>query len=169
MNNQKIEIEVARLDGFLSGIATLNGEIRDYSAFSRLLKLDEEVSSVEESLKKFFNWIPSLKFSEIRHLTQGLRDLEVEIRIFLVRDVAHISSERLSDIQRYLSFRVMDVIDGVVGNAKDIEVLKMTVDSDNSSSECVFFCVRIKKVVIFLQFNNDIKFKEARSKELGLG
>ncbi len=162
MNSIEKEILVARLDGFLSGVAAVNGKIRDYTAFSRLVESKDEGCSAEASIKSFFNWMPNMAFSEIKLLGNGLRDLETEIRPFLVRDLAHISPVRQLDLQRYLSFRVMEMVHGVVGGVKDANVSKLVLDSDESSSECVFFCICIEGGFVFLQFNNDIKFKEAR-------
>ena len=50
----RIEIEVARLDGFLHGAAAFSGKIRDYSAFSYLIKMGE-FSSIESSLTNYYS------------------------------------------------------------------------------------------------------------------
>ena len=152
------EKEVARLDGFLNGVAAFSGKIRDYSAFSYLLEMEPNVS-VELPLRKYFTPQANLTFSRVEHLKGGIRDLEHAIRHYLVRDASYADAERLLSLQKYLSFRVMELVSMILGDDRDVEVLKMVGDFDTSASESVFFCIRMKSTVLVLQFNNDINFK----------
>ncbi|SEB18824.1 hypothetical protein SAMN02745729_1382 [Marinobacterium iners DSM 11526] len=53
----------------------------------------------------------------------------------------------------------------ILGEDRDVEVLKMVGNFETSASESVFFCIRMKSTVLVLQFNNDINFKR---QQLGL-
>lgn len=155
-----MEKNVARLDGWLNGIATFSGNIRDYSAFSYLIELDVNSCSIELALRNFFSTQANLEILDIESLKHGLQDLELELETYLVRDTDHVSMDNLLDIKKYLSFRTMDLIATILNGKRDIEVLKLNGNFDSSKSICVFFCIRIKSIVLVLQFNNDIMFNK---------
>ncbi len=161
ININRIELEVAKLDGFLYGTAAFSGKIRDYSAFSYLIKMGE-FSSVESSLINHFNNQAKLVISNVKYLKGGLRDVEHEIGDYLIRDTSNVNHDNLTDLRKYLSFRVMDfisdILDDILDKDRNIDVLKMDSNSDSSESQCVFFCVRVRNLVLVLQFNNDIEF-----------
>lgn len=158
------EKEIARLDGLLNGVSAFSGKIRDYSAFSYLLEIEPNVS-VELPLRKFFTPRANLTFSGSEHLKGGIRDLEHAIRHYLVRDASYADADSLLSLQKYLSFRVMELVSMILGEDRDVEVLKMVGNFETSASESVFFCIRMKSTVLVLQFNNDINFKR---QQLGL-
>jgi hypothetical protein len=160
MRELNMEKSVSRLDGFLSGLSACNGKIRDYSAYCFAVSLDGD-ASVEAAIRSHFSWLSSLDFSDVHILENGLRDLEIEIRPFLVRDSRYGSVEEISSLQKYLSFQVMEEISIVVSENGVIQVLRLTAVSNPESSDSVFFCVRLKSNLIVMQFNSDIKFKNS--------
>ncbi|MES2672550.1 MAG: hypothetical protein V4673_19305 [Pseudomonadota bacterium] len=157
----KIEKEVARLDGFISGVVTLNGKIRDYTAFSYVIDLKDDDFSIERSLKEHFSWLPSLNFSNVQRLEYGLRDLEVEIRPFLLMERPNLKDGNFVDLRRYLSFRIMEIITAAIDGTKVIDVVMAIADPEPSSTKSVFFCIRMEAVLIVLQFNDDVEFKRS--------
>lgn len=157
MSMLEIEKETARLDGFLYGVAALSGSIRSYSAYAYVIE-PKEGASIEQSLKDSYPWDPEMAFSEVRCLDNGLRDLEIEIRPLLVRDVFRPNADALQSLQSYLSFRVMDMISLIRGDQRIVDVFKLTSAAVPLTSECVYFCIEMEMVLTVLQFNNDIPY-----------
>lgn len=153
-----MENHVLKLSGFLSGIAALDGNIRDYSAYSFSVSL-KEGDSVDGAIRSHFGWLPGLSFSEIKMLEGGLRDLEIDLREYLLRDYSCKSQDEIFELRRYLSFRIMDEIIASIGEKKVVQVAKLTATSCPGESESVFFSVLIGDSLIVVQFNNDIPFK----------
>lgn len=149
---------VLKLSGFLSGIAALDGGIRDCSAFSFAVS-SKENDSVEDAIRSHFSWLAGLSFSEVQVLEGGLRDLEMDLRNYLLRSSCCRSAEKVFELRRYLSFRIMEEIADSIGDEKVVEVARLTATSYAGESESVFFSVHIGDGLIVLQFNNDIPFK----------
>ncbi|MGV7205565.1 hypothetical protein [Xanthomonas citri] len=160
MRELNIEKSVSRLDGFLSGIATYSGNIRDYSAYAFIAPLKDE-KSCGVAIKEHFSWLPDLEFSNTQVLQHGLRDLEVEIRPFLVRDFRYGNAEEANKLQNYFSFRIMDDISNAISGYKVNQVIKLAATPAPQSSDSVFFCICLETDVIVVQFNNDINFIES--------
>lgn len=157
MISSAAELQVARLDGFLYGIAALNGGIRSYSAYAYAVEPKEGVS-IEQSLQDHYTWNPGMEFSEVRRLDKGLRSLEKEIQPFLVRDLPRESADAAGNLQAYLAFRVMDMIMWIREDQPVREVFRLTLAAAPAKSECVFFCLKMEAMLVFLQFNYDIPF-----------
>ena len=162
MDKPNIECEIARLDGYLSGLAALNGEIRNYTSFCYQVQVGEGVS-IERALKLHYHWRPDLRFSSVRRLDRGTRDLEAQIGAYLVRNAPGSSQSELHNLRRFLSFRVLDKLSDIVGDLRQPEVLELTAPGDAKSSDCVFFCVCADGFSVVLQFNDDRKFVAAVS------
>ena len=155
-----VEVEVARLSGFLYGIAALNGGIRSYSAYAYAVESKEGVS-IEQSLRDHYPWNPGMEFSEVRRLDKGLGDLERQIQPFLIRDLPGHNVDAISDLQAYLAFRVMDMIMVIREHRPVPDVFRLTLAPAPARSECVYFCLKIGAVLVFLQFNYDIPFMDS--------
>jgi hypothetical protein len=162
----QLEKEVARLDGFLSGSAARNGRMRDYSAGAYLIELNSKECSIEKSLKDYYEWLPSLAICNFRLFDCGMRDLEAEIRTFLVRGVSNASvvEDEILDMKKHLSFMAMEIISSAIGEnySNVLEVAQMSNIHEPLSSKCEYFCIRLENFLIFLQFNDDIEFRAAR-------
>ncbi|WP_146093160.1 MULTISPECIES: hypothetical protein [unclassified Xanthomonas] len=159
MRELDMEKSVSRLDGFLSGLAAYSGDIRDYSAYAFIAPLKNE-KSFEAAIRNHFSWLPDLEFSKIQIFQHALRDLEVEIRPFLVRDFRYGNTEEITNLQNYFSFRVMDEISIAVSGNEVNQVIKLTATPEPKSSDSVFFCICLENDAIVMQFNNDINFKK---------
>ena len=153
----KTEIEVARLDGFLFGTTLFSGRVRDYSANSYLIKLGE-FSSVESSLINFFSDQAKLVISNVKYLKNGVGELEREIENYIIRDTYNVNRDNLTSLRKYLSFRIMDLIDDILDRNWNVDVLKMDGIFDSSESISIFFCIQMKDAIFVLQFNDDIEF-----------
>jgi hypothetical protein len=162
----QLEKEVARLDGFLSGSAARNGKIRDYSAGAYFIEVDSKDCSIEKYLKDYYEWLPSLVISNFQYLDGGMRDLETEIRPFLVRGISHPIAGEILDVERHLSFMAMEIISSAIEDdySKVLEVARMSNFHEPLSSKCEYFCMRLENFLIFLQFNDDIEFRAGRRK-----
>ncbi|TQM12403.1 hypothetical protein FB548_2337 [Pseudoxanthomonas sp. 3HH-4] len=154
--------QVEKLDGFLSGVAAFSGALRDHTAFSYVVSLSEARSSAEEALAAHFSWRPNLTFSSVHVLQHGVADLELELRPFLVKNFRFGTKEEVSDLRKYLSFRVMEYVCAVVEDKTVSKVLKLVADSGPYESSSVFFCVCLEAEVLFMQFNDDTGFKKGR-------
>ncbi|WP_408951069.1 hypothetical protein [Lysobacter sp. Hz 25] len=152
-----VEREIARLGGFLYGIAALNGGIRSYSAYAYAVEPKEGVS-IEQSLQDHYTWNPGMEFSEVRRLDKGLRDLERLIQPFLIRDLPGHNADAVGNLQAYLAFRVMDMIMVIREDRPVPDVFRLTLAPAPATSECVYFCLKMEAVLVFLQFNNNIPF-----------
>lgn len=162
MDKPNLECEIARLDGYLSGLAALNGEIRDYTSFCYQVQVAGGVS-IERALQLYYHRQPDLRFSSIRRLDRGMRDLETQLGVYLVRSPPESSQSELDNLRRFLAFRVLDKLSDIVGDLRQPEVLELTAPGDASSSDCVFFCVCTDDFAVVLQFNDDRKFVVAMS------
>lgn len=149
-----VEKEVARLDGFLRGVASMNGGLRSYSAYAYIVE-SQEGRSIEQSLKDFYYWDAELDFSDREHLNNGLRDLEAEIGPLLAREVPSKSGEQLTALQKYLAFKVMEMISVAKSDEMILDVIRLRSTSKPLASECLYFCMRLKGFFIVLQFNDD--------------
>ncbi|UHQ24977.1 hypothetical protein LVB77_10015 [Lysobacter sp. 5GHs7-4] len=160
MDKTNLESEVARLDGYLSGLAALNGEIRDYTSFCYQVQVGEG-ASIERALQLDYHWLPDLRFSSVRRLDNGTRDLEAQLGVYLVRNSPGSSQSELDNLRRFLAFRVLDKLSDIVGDLRQSEVVELMVSGDAKRSDCVFFCVCADGFAVVLQFNDDRKFVAA--------
>lgn len=161
MSRLNRERNISRLDGFLSGISAFSGDPRDYTSFSYFIDYKKEASSIEQVIKEFYSWQPDLEFSAPEPLAGGLRELEIAIRPFLVRDGPHVNAGKLIDLRRYLSFKVMEQISSALDTDSAIEVIKLSSAPKPLSSDVIYFCIRMEGCLIILQFNNNIEFKKS--------
>lgn len=146
--------KVSQLDGFLSGIAALQGYIRQYG-FNSFVIERKPGESIDSALRGYFYWNSDLEFEKIETLPHGLRDLEKLIGYYLII-FAH--GFKADDLRRYLSFRVMEIISDIVPYGEALEVIFLKKTSTFSSSDVVFFVIKSKDFWLVMQFNNNEKF-----------
>jgi hypothetical protein len=160
----QIEKEIARLDGFLSGISLRNGRMGDYSAGAYLIEVKIRDRPIEEYLKEYYKWLPSLAINDAWLLERGMQDLESEIRPFLVRGLSNTEAGEVPSMQRYLSFMVMERISSAIADnySNVLDVSRMSNTHEPMASKCEYFCLRLEKFLIFMQFNDDIEFREGQ-------
>lgn len=160
MDKSQLEKEIARLDGFLSGIALMNGKAKDYSAGAFFIELTSEYCSAEDSIKKHYKWLPGLAISNIHHIDRGMRDFESAIRPFLLRNTSHMSSDEIDAMRRHMSFAAMEMISSATSDhySQAIEVIHMSNANEPLASKCDYFCFRLDDFLIVLQFNDDTEF-----------
>lgn len=171
MISPEVHKEVARLDGYLAGIAVSTGCFRRYSAGAFLIEPVEPDACIGQAIKDFKTWCPELAFGQRQRqrLPRGLGSLEFDIQPFLVREVPGISAVDLDTLRRYLSFKVMDGLDDalrprgqdLIGPWKAVEVWRLDSDTSPDWSDCTYFCIRVDGGLVVLQFNDDLKWRQA--------
>lgn len=157
-DTETVEREVARIDGFLAGLAAMNGGLRDYSSFCYIVQLEGE-RSIDKAIKSFYHWHPQLRFSSVKRLESGARDLERLIRPYLVRDLVMTSQGDLSNLRHLLSFKVMDMMSSLFEGPEPLEVFELHSEFGPRGSECVYYGICAEHVAVVLQFNDDRRFE----------
>lgn len=148
----------SKIDGYLWGVTSFSGQIRDYTGYCFVVEVHPGVA-VSDAIRQQFGWCNPFDFAEVRELSAGLGDLESMIRPFLIREARGLSPEDIEDLQHYLSFRVMDMVSDALGETSVGRVLRLDLASSPGSSEVTFFAVEGGREALILQFNNDIPFK----------
>lgn len=159
--NDSISKNVARLGGYLAGLTSIDGNIRSYSAFAYLIKHDDR--SFDDALSHFYSAQVELSFAYVSLLTNGLRDLESEVRDFILRDAFFLSHKEkrmnsdkaLIDRKKYISFRVMELISQVIEYSKNRKVYKAEKSLNNPGSRIVYYGVLSDQFYLVIQFNDD--------------
>ncbi len=145
---------VRTLDGYLSGVVAVSGEIREFSANVKLLEVGGSRDSIKVALEGLFT--SEIKFLEFENLPGGLTDLELKIQPYLLHNAIGINNPKylkaLIDRRKYLSFRVMDLIDEVLNGNLETKVYKMTATFEASESTSIFFCISFGNQTLVLQF-----------------
>lgn len=160
MDRTEFDINVATLDGYLRGVAEFSGSIRDYIACAFVLDSEKYVDSVEMSLEEYFRPRVEIQLVCVSRLERGYRDIEQEIKPYLVRDGTRFSASEIDNLRSYLSFRVMDLIDLSLDRHEVVDVLKLVEGTAPLDTSSVFYCIRSKKGVLVLQFLDNIEFKK---------
>lgn len=155
---QEIEREVARIDGFLAGLASMNGGLREYSSYCYVVHIDDGCS-VDEAIGNHYQWFPQLRFSSVKRLEGGERDLENLLGHYLVRDSPKMSQDDLLNLRHHLSFKVMDMMSVVFERLDQLKVFELLAESRPRSSEGVFYSVCAEDLAVVLQFNDDRRFE----------
>ncbi|QNM95497.1 hypothetical protein [Chitinimonas koreensis] len=156
--DQLLEIEVARLDGYIHGITELSGKIREHLGAAYLISRDDKNKNVTDLLIEHYAQQTQLEFSSVNELPGGLGELEAELCDYLAVDVlgiaAGLSDEAILDRKKYLSFRVMDmlrIIRDHLGSCAGI--LKLERYNITYKTQCVYFGLLFDSALLVLQFN----------------
>lgn len=164
--------EVARLDGYLDGIAVSTTHSRRYSAGAYLIEPVEPDACIEQAIKDYKeSWCPRLAFDPRRRqrLPRGLGSLEFDIEPFVLREAPGLDAIGLDNQRKYLSFKVMDALWYALeeqgrlrlGPGKAVEVWRLESQPKPDASDCTYFCIRVEQVLLVLQFNDDLKWRQA--------
>jgi hypothetical protein len=157
-----IAIEIARLDGYLAGVVVLNGQINDYYAGAFLLNVIKN-ETLESALAAYFSPNCQIHFTNKR-AEIDLRKLESEIQGFIADNLfgnktEFIESTILSDRRKYISFKIMDMIDFLISENEfspkpciKEQVHKIEAEFEDTTSDFTFFCISFADKVLVLQF-----------------
>ena len=158
---ENIEVSVARLDGLLTGIVSLNGKINDYYAGAFILQ-SKCRDDLRIELEHYFQSRRKVNISEHRSEI-SLKDLEQEIQKYIAENIFDaknvFNSETLNDRKKYLSFKIMDMIDFIFINFKHIpyaerKIIKLHAVMENFTSDLTFFCIPLmENSNLVLQFS----------------
>jgi hypothetical protein len=158
MTTQISLLEIARLDGFLGGMATVDGRIRDFSASARLMNSDPGIEQIRTSLEQLFKPFADVSVAKIQELS-GLAELESRLQSYILRspcDDFHLHA----DTRRYVAFRILEIISEVTKTECVKSVLEAALADEVGSSKCSFFIVSYTDKHLVLQFNDDRPFKK---------
>ncbi|WP_137938463.1 hypothetical protein [Chitinivorax sp. B] len=157
--NQLLEVEVARLDGYIHGITELSGKIREHLGAAYLVSRDDQSMSVADLLIAHYARQTQLDFTSVIQLQEGEADLEAELCDYMVVNVLGSvdspSNEAVLDRKQYLSFRVMDMLEIICDQLGSCTgVFKLVSKYDLTyKTQCVFFGLLFESALLVLQFN----------------
>jgi hypothetical protein len=165
--NSNLAIAVARLSGYLKGVVAVDGDIRQYTAGAYVVSGKSSSDSPEDMIRDYYAGQTDFQFSSSQKLERGLGDLERQLGGYLIRRPwglveQTIPQQLVDDRRKFLAFRIMDMIDDMAPEARDLHsVYKLETSASGSRSEVTFFCVRIDAAFLVLQFNDDTPFIRA--------
>jgi hypothetical protein len=151
----KSQLEAAsRLNGFLYGLSAFSGNMRQYEGSAYLLERGDQNQSAAELINEYFEGQYEFQFDPPEILKGGKGELERCIGAFAIRDSKCVKEDYISDLQNYLSFRAMDMIEDIFwDDYASLKVIKLQLKSDSPSRDCVFFCVLSSSLLLVIQFN----------------
>jgi hypothetical protein len=156
-------IKVARLDGYLNGILVFSGNINEYYAGALLID-NVNNKGVINVIKDYFSNSCEITFINIIDSEMSLRKLESDIQNLIVNNVlgngdSWISSKVVLDRKKYISFKIMDMVDslicesgGVYDYNKELCSYKIEVKFADTSANFILFCISLDNYVLVLQF-----------------
>jgi hypothetical protein len=156
-------IDVARLDGYLNGIVALNGKINEYYAGAFLFKKSSN-EKLETSLVNYYAPRCQIYFSNITESNLG--EVELEIQDFIAENILGcnmqpFNSKDLFDRKKYISFKIMDMVNFLISNPLDepghkvnILVHKVEANLNDTNADFIFFCISFDNNILVLQFKH---------------
>lgn len=156
-----LAVEVAKLSGYLSGLAAEDGEIREYTAAAYVVSGSSGAESPEDLIREFYAAQTDMKFTGSQKLEGGLGDLERQLGSYVIRRPWGVPDQTIAqnlvdDRRRFLAFRIMDMIDAIAPEAYRLRcVYKLESMHPGPVSRVTFLCVRIDVGFLVLQFNDD--------------
>jgi hypothetical protein len=155
MKNKTKSEAVAHLNGFLYAISSLSGDLRDYECCSFFVEIKDESRSICDLINEYYNGQYEFVFESSDKIQHDLRYFENQIRLYLIRDQKCVIADRIIDLQRYLSFRLMDMIDEIFrGEISNLRVFELHEEDLTFSQGSTFFCILSDKLLLVLQFND---------------
>jgi len=161
------QIEAAsRLNGFLYGLSAFSGNLRQYENSAYLLERGDQNQSAGGLINEYFSGQYEFKFEPPEALEGGMRELDKCIGAYAIRDSKRVKEDLISDLQDYLSFRAMDMIEDVFWDEySSLKVLKLQEKTDPSDDKCVFFCVFSSSQLLVIQFNDYSRLRSEAPQE----
>lgn len=157
--NQFLEIEVARLDGYIHGITELSGKIREHLGAAYLIPRSDQSMSAADLLISHYARQTQFDFASIVQLPGGEADLEAELCDYIVINVLGSvdcpSHEAVLDRKKYLSFRMMDMLETICNQLGScVSAFKLIAKYDFTyKTQSVFFGLMFDSALLVLQFN----------------
>lgn len=155
-------MNLAQLDGYLNGIASISGNIREYSANAQLLNAPDDKKAIRSSIINFFSPEVTFKKIDIEKIKLGFAGLELDIQNYILDDVAEVQQSELGqrwllDRRKYLSFRVMDLIYLITEYDTDRNIYKVAANFTDDNSTVIFYCIPFDGQILVLQFLHNQK------------
>ena len=168
--NYDLAAHAAHLSGYLSGLAAVDGHIREFLGAAFVVS-GEGSDTPEAMIRDYYAAQTDFQFSSSQKLESGLGSLERELCAYVVRSPwgpagQAIDSQSINDRRRFLAFRIMDMISDMAPEAYPLRtVYKLESKQHGEEVEVTFFCVKINAGFLVLQFNDSkpfIRAQEAR-------
>jgi hypothetical protein len=145
---------VAQLSGFLNAIASFSGRLRQYEAFSYFIEVNDEQQSLDGLINDYYRGQFEFSFACTKCL-ESVGDIEDRIKLYLIRDKSSVVEDRISDLQSYLSFRIMDMISEIFEKTlSELKAFELHEETENRSNAAAFFCITSGNLLVVLQFNS---------------
>ncbi len=158
---EKSQLENAsRLSGFLYGLSAFSGNMRQYEGAAYLLERGEQSLSAGELINGYFSGQFEFQFDPPEALKGGLHELDKCIGAFAIQDSKRVKEESIPDLQNYLSFRAMDMIEDIFwDDYNSLDVIKLRHKAEPSEDMCVFYCILSSSQMLVIQFNDYSRFR----------
>jgi len=149
-------LNVSKLNGYMEGVISFNGNIREYSSNAFLLNVGSNIGNIQESIASHFSPFAKIKKFNFNEIKNDLTGLEKDIQNYLVvtpfGEESFPSEKKLIDWKKYISFRIMDIVDLIIGDYLKPVVYKVMVVFEESGTLSTFFCISFGEKTLVLQF-----------------
>lgn len=139
------------LAGYLSAIADIKGQIRQYSSSSFILK--KEGDDLVTSLNMLYNQ-HNATFNVIKEYTLGggMKELESCLSTLLLT-TENIKGYDVKERNDYLVFRIMDYIDEIIDYDKNTIIDKVEISFEDSKTVSTLFGIPFDDKFLILKFS----------------
>jgi hypothetical protein len=163
-----IAVGTAHLDGYVSGLAARDGDIREHTAGAFVVAESDPSDTPEKLIHDFYAAQTDFQFSGSQRLESGLRELEHQLCSYVIRRPMGLDGQGqqfVEDRRKYLAFRIMDMVDTIAPEAHGLRtVYKLESKGRATRSDVTFFCIKTTTGFLVLQFNDDSPFIRAQSR-----
>lgn len=156
MISQEKHASASYINGFLYGVSVFSGKLREYENSVFCMEPQDKNLSVGELINMEYSGQYKFSFAITEVLQGGVRELDKRVGCFLLQDPQCVKKGSAPNLQKYLSFRLMDMIDDFF--EEDLSRLKVTYLRDELSTtlgDSSFFCVSSDSYLLVLQFNKN--------------
>lgn len=156
------QVKAARLDGYLDGIISFNGKLRECSANAffidqKLISSDNGNTDFHDILSKFFTSQANLQCLFVEKLSNGLVSLESELSLLFLRNILDqgkyfFKPNEVESRTQYFLDNCMDMINWIVSKENSVQVYKVVGTLNNGPLTCIFYAISLKEKSLVLQF-----------------
>ncbi|GGK06457.1 hypothetical protein GCM10007426_38850 [Alloalcanivorax dieselolei] len=154
--SDKWDISVAWLDGYLSALGAINGEIREFFLCAFIMeKTDKE--SVSEELSDFFSPESTFVCGGVKKVFDWYEYLEGSIKGLIISRPLNITvfDEILQERKSYFALRIMDVVSDVMEKEGEAILYDVVGNFNNEGNGVRFFVVASERFRLVIQFSVD--------------
>ncbi len=154
-----VQSNIARLDGYLYGLSSTCGAIGQYLSGAIFLNSKDTEEDIGSAIIDHFPTEAGYRNIDVNRIDAGLAGLEMEIQSYLLVDTLNEEAcdKALSDRRKYISFKIMDMIDMIICDAREPSVYRISADVCTLGSSCEFFAVFFNEGILLIQFLRSIE------------